>query len=393
MSFQISRWIVFAASLTMTPLAVAEVGPSTSPTPAASATSSPELESVAETPSNLEAPFSLLSVKPWVALDVIGSFPTENANPTRERFRFRTLDAGARFDFDSGLFAVVDIGGRDSNGILSLRMREGFVAATHPTTDLRVGLFFLNLGLLNRLPQDKWPFPSAPLSQLEFFDDERAYDSGVEWTYHPTDRIDLGLGLTSGYWYGAAPLTGGDKPLTPTHYVRPALKIPVGDGWLDLAVDYVSRVDVTGERMRIGGFEAAFSRGPADDPSWLTMFEVNHKYRQPPSLALEEKLGGYLYNQARIDRRWSAGVRLDALTVPTLTAAAGGHRANLQAAIVPVATYRLTSSTALKSAYTYMRETRDGDNDRSEQRFELQFTARFDSFPGFKAPTGDRPSL
>lgn len=366
-------------SPTATPVAIAVAPPSPTPTPAEA--------------SSTELGFELPLVTPWIAFDVFAVLPTENAVPMQERFRFRTLDFGAKLDFHPNVRAVIDVGGRDSTGDFALRLREGYVEVDHSWSELRAGTFFLNFGLLNRTPRPKWPFPSAPLSHTEFFADERSYDSGVEWTYRPSDRIALELGLTNGYWYGTAPTTGGDKPLTPTHYVRPTLMIPVADGSVSVALDYLSRVDFSGERTRLAGLEAEFSRGDAENPLWLTWLEIHHRYRQPSGLALEEKVGGYLYNQARIARRWSAGLRLDALTIPTLTAANGEHRNNLQAEVVPVVTYRLTDSTQVKTSYTYMRETRDGDTTRSEQRFELQFSAYLDRFPTFKATSGDRPSL
>ncbi|MES2964079.1 MAG: hypothetical protein V4760_09335 [Bdellovibrionota bacterium] len=371
-----------------TPTPTPSPSPGTVSTPVSSPLPGPVVETSLE-PLGFELP----SITPWIAFDVLAVAPTENAVPSQEKFRFRTLDLGARFDFDSDVHAVVTVGGRDSLGEISLRLREGFVAVTRSWSEFRAGHFFLNVGLLNGTPRARWPFPTAPLSHTEFFADERAYDSGGELTLKVTDRLSLGIGLTNGYWYGSAPTTGGDKPLSPTHYVRPTLAIPIGDGSAIVAVDYLSRVDFTGERTRLSGLEVAFSRGSAENPTWMTWIEVHHRYRQPSGLALEEKLGGYVYNQARIDRRWSAGLRLDALTIPTLTAANGQHRNNLQAEFVPVVTYRLTDATQLKTSYTYMRETRDGDTPRSEQRFELQFSADLDRLPTLKAKSDDRPSL
>lgn len=383
-------FFILLVSTSISSFAFATTPVTPSPTPEPSPTPLPAPVTTAPETTGPETPS--LSVTPWVTLDLLATLPTENVNPSRERFRFRTLELGARFDLDPRLFAVVNVGGRDSNGTLAMKLREGYVATVSDAWSFRAGIFFLNVGLLNRMPQETWPFPSAPLSQADFFDDERAYDSGVEAGYRPSDRFELGLGVTNGYWYGSAPTSGGDKPSTPTHYVRPAFVIPTGDGRVNVAIDYLSRVDFYGERLRIGGLEVTFERGSAENPTWLTLLEVNHKYRLPSGLALEEKLGGYLHNQARIDEKWSAGVRLDALTIPTLTSASGGHRDNLQAAIVPVAIYRLSKDASLKSAYTYLRETRDGDTTRSEQRFELQFAARFDWLPTLKVTSGDRSS-
>ncbi|MEK7356071.1 MAG: hypothetical protein AAB250_06450 [Bdellovibrionota bacterium] len=378
----LSALLVFFISTTV--FAQTEPAPVPAPSPTPVATPEPTPAPIVEAPAQLSEPvpgLAIPSVKPSFALDVLAALPTENAVPAQERFRFRTLDIGARIDFDERSHAVIDVGGRDSNGTMTFRLREGYVQAAVDSWSVLAGSFFLGFGLLNRIPSTDWPFTSAPLSQSEFFSEERAYDSGAELTWRANDRVAVALGVTNGYWYGTAPITGGDKPLTPTHYARPSLVVPVGDGRIEFAFDYLSRVDVTGERMRLGGFEAAFTRGPVTDPTWTTWLEVNHRYNLPSGLPLEEKLGGYLFNQAKIDRSWSAGVRLDALTITSLTNTSGQNRANLQAAVVPVATYRLTPATELKTSYTYLRETRDGDSTRGEQRIEFVFTARSSGRP------------
>ena len=324
---------------------------------------------------------TLPAFKPWLAVDVYAPLPTENAPPEAERFKVRTLDVGTNFEFNSGLSAVVDIGGRDDRSSLAVALREGYVLAKLGSlrADLRAGRFFLNIGALNRLPVTQWPFPGTPISRTTFFAEERAADSGAELTAHflDLDQLNLTVGLTNGYWYGTQPITGGDKPLTPTHYLRPNTQLAIGDGRLDLGFDYLSRVDSTGERTRISGVDLTFHRGAQAQPIWLTMLEANHRFRLPAGLPIEEIVGGFLYNQARVNDRFSAGLRLDAITNMSLTNSSGSKRDNLRAAFVPVLAYRLAPNADLRGSYTYVRETLDGNTTRSEQRFEVQFAAQF----------------
>ena len=324
-------------------------------------------------------------------------FPVENGQSDAERSRIRTIELTSNAKLDEltpGLAARLTIGATDLSGNLVFNLREGFVQATDllPGLDVRAGKFFLPVGILNQTRKSAWAFVSSPTFFVRFFDDNGVADTGLDLNYRFGSQIAVRFGLTNGYRFDSATLNGGARPMTPTHFVRPKYSFTAGASKFEVGLNYLGRVSDTGESLKMSGVDFSFAPVTDDHESWSLQAELFDRAVNPPSLPLTEDVGGYAYLERGLNQ-FAAGARFDYYQIRSLTDASGAYRPNLNIALSPTVVYRGRDHLRLQGSYTYLRETRSGNSDRSEQIIELRLVTEFGNTPKFRTPLSDPSSL
>jgi hypothetical protein len=320
--------------------------------------------------------------------EVYAPVPIENATPDGDRLRIRSVELTAQAALDDaapGFSTKLTLGGDDSSGDLTFNLREGFVNANIGAFDVRVGKFYLPVGLLNQTRRSAWGMISAPRAISLFFTDNGVVDTGADIAY--TDGgFQVRAGVSNGYRFDSSITNTGTKPQTPTHFVRPSALFSLGESSLTLAADYLARVAFDGTSMRLAGLDVSWNPTTNDSWAWQGQLEAYHRFVQPAALALSEEIGGYLFAEKGLGASSLAGLRFDFYKMPSLKFANGDDRKNLTLALSPVYTYRGRDHLRVQLAYTYLRETRDGDATRAEQVFELRLVTEFGDIPKSRTP-------
>ena len=124
---------------------------------------------------------------------------------------------------DQTFNGVLSFAAHREEGETVAEVHEAYLSTSNliPRSTIRVGQFFLGVGRLNRFHRHEWSVIFAPHVQENFFGEEGALDSGVEysWLAPLPFYLETTVGLTNGFTYGHAH-NEGEKPRKPTHYAR-----------------------------------------------------------------------------------------------------------------------------------------------------------------------------
>ncbi len=323
--------------------------------------------------------------------------PVENSTLDGDRLRIRSVELTSQADLSQwtpSLMGKLTLGAEDVSGDLTFNIREAYFVSSDIVNglDLRVGKFYLPIGLLNQTRRSAWSLMSPPRPIALFLTDMGVVDTGADLYFH-FRNFAVRAGLTNGYRFDSSVTNGGARPETPTHFARPEISIASARSTLVFAADYLARVDDTGESLRLVGVDASLSPLDVSPLSWSAQFEFYHRYQHPLNLAIVENIGGYAFTEKGLSEKYAAGLRFDYYQIPSLTDQNGVYRQNLTLAIAPVLTYRGHDHMKLQAGYSYLRETRDGNTTRAEQVFELRYVAEFGDIPKFRTPIHDQSSL
>lgn len=330
--------------------------------------------------------------------------PIQNATLDADRLRIQSLEITSLADFSEwvpNLSGKLTIGGEDTSGDLTLSVREGFVNATDILAkgfDVRVGKFFLPIGVLNQTRRSAWPFLSAPRPLTVFLAPGGVVDQGVDVGY-VSGAFSIRAGVTNGFRFDSGIQASGVRPLTPTHFLRPEISLPIDTHIFALAGNYLARVDSNGDTLRLAGVD--FQLIPKDcaqsacDQAWSAMGEFYHRFTNPSSqgLPITEQIGGYAFLKRQFTALYAMGLRGDFYQIPTLTNQSGTNRKNSLYALAPVLTYEIRNHFRIDAGYTALMEAREGDTTRYEQTFEFRLVTEWGEIPKFRSPTRDRSWL
>jgi hypothetical protein len=330
-------------------------------------------------------------------LDLVAAAPLETGtqssqtggqlpNETNSRLLIREAELNLRAAIDQTFEGHLNVSAHDDTGLFEIWLREAWVGSSTliPHSQLRVGRFALGVGQLNQIHQHDWPFISAPKEHRVFFALDQSVDEGLEittplWGRSAPSEILLTAGVTNGYCYGHCIDSSGAKPRVPVHYLRPSL-ILAGENRLsgtEFALDYLGYTDADAQLSQLMGFDFVHKSLRLDQTGFVVQSEAYFRQLEPKDLHAVRQYGAYLFAAYTFTPEWTAGLRLDAFTEPTLLNDAGQKRANLDCAAVPLASYRFSPSSQLRASYTYLKETRSAQADFTEQRFEIQLLTQF----------------
>ena len=331
-------------------------------------------------------------------LEVLATAPLQNGQPESDRGRIRSYELSAETKFETALpvfAAKLTVGGFDNSGDPTFGLREGFVQASFSRSlHARVGKYFLPIGLYNQTRRSAWATPTAPQVVSRFFGDDGIVDTGIDLNWTPFETISLRAGVMNGYTFDAGETGAGLKPSTPTHYVRPSLKVSLSDTRaLDAGLNYVGRIDEAGQSNRISGLDFVLAPKTNGARSWFGFGEILYRELKPANLPTGRELGATVYFEQPLQTAWALGLRADAFTIRSLVDTNGAKRSNLDWAVVPVVSYDLSKEVRLQGSYTYFKETRSGDSARTEQTLEIRLVTELGWLSKVRGLPSGRSSL
>lgn len=280
---------------------------------------------------------------------------------------------------------TISAAAHNENGEHNFEVHEAFIASSRliPNSHLRFGQFFLGVGRLNQVHRHEWPFVSAPKVHSEFFGEEAAMDTGMEYGYLlPTSfYLDVTAGLTSGWNYGHSH-TAGSKPLVPTHYLRAQTFFGITDGSDgQLGLNYLSRTDSANSKMTLMGLD--FISKAKENRRLVFLFQTEIWVQEVRSATspVETKVGAYLFPQYGFNDQWSLGVRGDYFTVTTLENVAGEKIPNLDYGFVPTLSFKPSEFSTFRLAFTQSFNMNNNQTTNTSAGIELQATFVIGSHP------------
>jgi len=302
------------------------------------------------------------------SVDGAGQFGPEGTNRLDVREAEFLLFAPVDHLFDG----VLSFAAHTEADGLKAEVHEAYLGSTRliPRSRFRIGQFFLGFGRLNQFHRHDWPFTTAPKVQSEFFADEAAKDTGIEysWLTPLPFYLDLTIGITNGWVFGEAD-TLGTKPYFPTHYLRALTYFDLpGKGGLQTGLNYVGRKDDQGKSFTYLGLDATAKWREAKVIHFLVQSEFWLRLERPRDGLDVDTLGFYLYPEYCLGDGWFAGLRFDYLTVTKQP----GRVSNFQAALLPQITWRPSEFTTVRLGYTYRAQYEDTRYVGFERFVELQ---------------------
>jgi hypothetical protein len=310
------------------------------------------------------------------AVDLLGSYKADKDSTAEDSFGPREAEIVLTAPIDPSFDGFFSVAAHREGGEAVVELHEAFIRTTRliPRSNVRAGQFFLGVGRLNRLHRHEWPIITAPKVHTEFFGEEGALDSGLEYTWlAPLPFfLESTFGVTNGFTYGHAH-DEGEKPKQPTHYARLATYTEMpGNGGAQTALNYLSRTDATGTRMTLAGLDLTAKWREAGVLNFLLQSEVWHRTWAPEGVEAEKTLGAYVLPQYALDVQYYLGLLLDYYSVLTLKDAIGQSLDNSVIGLVPTLTYKASEFSTLRLAYHHTKSTREDQPDLTERRVEFQ---------------------
>jgi hypothetical protein len=310
------------------------------------------------------------------AVDLLGSYKANKESTADDSFALREAEIVLTAPIDPSFDGLLSFAAHREDGEAVAELHEAFIRTTRlvPRSNIRAGQFFLGLGRLNRLHRHEWPIITAPRVHTEFFGEEGALDSGLEYTWlAPLPFfLESTFGVTNGFTYGHGH-DAGEKPKQPTHYARVATytELP-GQGGAQTALNYLSRTDDAGTRMTLAGLDLTAKWREAGVLNFLLQSEIWHRTLAPDGAEAEKTLGAYVLPQYALDAQFYLGLLADYYTVLSLKDAVGQTVDNAVMGLVPTFTYKASEFSTLRVAYHHAKTTREDQPDSTEQRVEFQ---------------------
>lgn len=312
--------------------------------------------------------------------------PMVNATTDSERMEVRSVELTGQASLDD-LHAKLTVGADDNAGDFTFNVREAYAYGFFGPVTVRAGRYYLPIGLLNQQRRSAWPFVSAPTYHTLMFGPLGVVDTGLDLAWRAGSLFELRVGATNGYRFDADVTSTGDRPVTPTNYVRPEFHFDVGDNDLNIAADYLGRVDSEGEVLRLIGADIGFAPKTPGEWDWSGQAEFFDRYQNPQQgLQTVEDWGAYVFASKGLGREWLSGLRLDLYKIPSLVDEQGNARKNLSVGLTPMITYRGHKNLLAEISYTLQRDTKDGDSTRYEQLIELRATFELGDLPVWRTP-------
>lgn len=322
--------------------------------------------------------------------------PVENAIVDGERSRIRTLEVTAQSKLETNplVSAKLTVGANDSNGDLVFNVREAFANFQEmlPGFSVRAGKFYLPIGILNQTRRMSWAFTSAPFAIDRFLSDEGVVDTGLDFLYEiklgtqaARPNFQVHAGVTNGYRFDSGVTNGGVKPMTPTHYIRPAITFDLGSSRLTTGLDYIMRVSDAGQTMRMSGLDLELAPAERSDFDWSAQAELYDRAVTTPALPVSEELGGYVFVEKGLGQ-FAAGLRGDYFQIRSLTDGSGSYRPNMTYGFAPVVSYVGWKNLRAQTQFSVSKETLSGTSGRTEQRLEFRLVGELGDLPKSRTP-------
>lgn len=311
-------------------------------------------------------------------------FPISSESSEDNKLTLRSAEFAFYAPVDHRFDAVLNIAGHDHDGEFIFDLHEGYISTSKllPSTTIKAGKFFLNVGRLNSFHQHDWPFVTAPKVHREFLspgsstlETEGASDTGIESHFLlPIDRFfEISVGVANGYCFGHCH-EEGEKPPYPLHYLRATTFFEGENGsGLLLGTSYLGRKSFSNVTTHLFGLDITYKKREGKTLKWLFQNEVYYQIQNDPGADKTRKVGAYFYPQYGISDYLLLGLRFDIFSHLNLDfASTGENRKNLDYAVSPNLTYKSSEFVTLRMSYVYEVETRQGLSDNQEHLFLTQ---------------------
>lgn len=256
-----------------------------------------------------------------VAVDVVGEFGEDTA--ASNEINVREAEFMFYAPVDPYLDAYLSFAGFTQAGNASVELHEAYITSPKliPSTEIKLGRFFLPLGRLGGFHRHEWPFVSTPLVVEEFFGDEGVLDTGLEFrSLLPLPfYADLRLGAVKGYELGHShegedEEESNSKPQTPTHYAKLTFfQDAFTNGGVQEGLNYLGRLDAAGNRSAHFGFDVTAKWGDGFNPSLLQAETWLKSASEAGEDESHSSFGLYAFARMPLSRHWATGLRFDYL--------------------------------------------------------------------------------
>jgi hypothetical protein len=319
------------------------------------------------------------------AVDMAGSFKTNNQSEANDRFEVREAEILLFAPVDHIFDGTISAAAHREAGVSMFEIHEAFIGSSKlvPRSRFRLGQFFLGIGRLNRFHRHEWPFIFAPKVQRQFFGEEGALDSGGEFSYlAPLPFfLELTAGVTNGWTYGHSHSVG-EKPRKPTHYGRLATFVALSEeGGAQIALNYLSRTTSNGDRMSLTGIDMVSKWRQKGTLNFLLQGEIWQRNLKPANGDEEKSIGLYLFPQYANSPSFQIGVLLDYFSIFSLKDITGKKVKNYSSSVSPTITYKASEFSSLRLAYEWSLANQDNIPRKISQSVQTQATFMIGAHP------------
>jgi hypothetical protein len=313
-----------------------------------------------------------------VSVDIVGSaFAREKGSPA-SKLGVREAEVFFYAPIDPLFDGVLGLAAHQEGGAALFEIHEATLGSSKliPWSRFRVGQFFLGVGKLNSVHRHDWPFTSAPRVHKEFFGEEGADDTGLEYSVLPPLPVyfDLTVGITNGWKYGHVH-NSGKEPKTPTHYVRLANFVGLpSDGGLQSGLNYLGRTDSEGTNTTLMGLDLTAKWREGKQVPFFLQGEVWHRKMKPKDAPPVASLGFYVFPRLNLIPGLDLGMRCDGYTVLTLEDATGKKIKNYDQSYVPALTWKPSEFSTFRVSYQWDFERSGSESKLKNSFLEMQTT-------------------
>lgn len=323
-------------------------------------------------------------MKVSASVDIQGSSKVSGESDAENRIDVREAEILIYGPVDHVFDGLLSLAAHKEEGASLFEVHEAFLSSSKlvPRSTIKVGTFFLGVGRLNRIHRHEWPFISAPKVHALFFGKEGVLDSGFEYSYvAPLPfYLDLTLGVTNGWVYGHSH-NGGQKPKSPTHYMRAGTYSALFGGGVQTGLNVLSRTAADGEKMVLTGIDFVAKWRDGETLTTLLQSEAWLRTRNVSKGDEERVFGAYLLPQYAISSSVFLGTRFDYYSILSLKDVAVQPIGNREIAVVPTITYKVSEFSMLRMAYSYVSSKQDGKEEQKSQKIEVQATFMMGAHP------------
>lgn len=319
------------------------------------------------------------------AVDMVGDYKAQKSSQAEDSFYVREAELMLAAPIDPTFNGLISLSAHREGAESVAALHEAYISSSTliPRSNIRLGQYFLGVGRLNRFHRHEWPFIFAPKVQTEFFSEEGALDSGLEYSYLvPLPFfLEATVGVTNGWTYGHSH-DAGEKPKKPTHYGRVATYFGLGSGGgAEAGLNYLSRTSADGERMSLSGLDFTAKWREAGVLNYLLQGELWQRVKSPENGTSERTLGAYVMPQYAFNSQFFLGVLADYYTIQSLKDARGQKLSNAYSSLTPTFSYKASEFSTLRLAYQFAKESQKAQDDISDQRLQLQATFLIGAHP------------
>lgn len=305
------------------------------------------------------------NLKISAAVDIVGGYKLNKESTAKDKTDVREAEIMLQSPIDDNFDGQVSFAAHQEKGQMIAELHEGFIETSKlvPRSNIKLGQYFLGVGILNKVHRHEWNIISAPQVHEKFFGKEGALDTGLEYHFLFPGSLyfNITAGITNGFTYGHSH-DEGEKPHQPTHYARAGVLILNAD----LGVNYLSRTSADHIEMTLYGIDFQ-----VNDEKYLFLSEFWLRKLKPHDAEGEDTFGFYVLPQIALGEKYFAGILYDYYTITTLKDATDKSISNSDQHIVPTFTVKPSDVTTFRLAYNHG-ISKKADTQIQDRKVELQ---------------------